>query len=74
MMGETKRLNTDNDNAESSLVGTPQQVIEQMHSFIDLGVSHFELALPFEHPMSKHCYELLAQEVLPAFYHKPISD
>jgi len=71
---ELRRLNTDNHTAESSLVGTPQQVIEQMHSFIDLGVDHFELTLPFEHPMSKHCYELLANEVLPAFHHQPMSE
>jgi alkanesulfonate monooxygenase SsuD/methylene tetrahydromethanopterin reductase-like flavin-dependent oxidoreductase (luciferase family) len=64
---ELRQLNTDNITAEIALVGTPQQVIEQMQSFIDLGIDHFELALPFEHPMSKHCFELLANEVLPAF-------
>lgn len=71
---ELRRLNTDNNTAESSLVGTPQQVIEQMQSFIDLGVDHFELALPFEHPMSKHCYELLAHDVLPAFNHEQVRE
>jgi alkanesulfonate monooxygenase SsuD/methylene tetrahydromethanopterin reductase-like flavin-dependent oxidoreductase (luciferase family) len=72
--GGLRRLNTDNNTAESSLVGTPNQVIEQMHSFIDLGVDHFELALPFEHPISKHCFELLAHEVLPAFDHQPMNE
>lgn len=72
-LAELRRLNTGKDTAESSLVGTPHQVIEQVHSFMDLGVDYFELALPFEHPMSKHCYELLAHEVLPAFHHQPTS-
>lgn len=67
---ELRRLNADNITTEIALVGTPQQVIEQMHSFIELGVDHFELALPFEDPMSKHCYELLADEVLPIFHHE----
>ena len=59
------RLNTNNVTTERALVGTPQQVIEQIHSFVELGVDHFELGLPFEHPMSIQCYELLANEVLP---------
>jgi alkanesulfonate monooxygenase SsuD/methylene tetrahydromethanopterin reductase-like flavin-dependent oxidoreductase (luciferase family) len=62
---ELQRLNADNITAESALVGTPQQVIEQIQSFIELGVDHFELASPFTHPL--RCYELLANEVLPAF-------
>jgi alkanesulfonate monooxygenase SsuD/methylene tetrahydromethanopterin reductase-like flavin-dependent oxidoreductase (luciferase family) len=62
---ELQRLNTDHLTPERALVGTPQQVIEQIHSFIELGVDHFELALPFEHPMSIHCHELLANAVLP---------
>jgi alkanesulfonate monooxygenase SsuD/methylene tetrahydromethanopterin reductase-like flavin-dependent oxidoreductase (luciferase family) len=67
---ELRRLNTDNITPESALVGTPQQVIEQLRAFIEQGINHFELALPFEHPMSRRCYELLADEVLPAFKHE----
>lgn len=67
---ELRRLNTDNITPESALVGTPQQVIKQIHAFIEQGVDHFELTLPFEHPMSKHCFELLADEVLSTFNHE----
>ncbi len=71
---ELQRLNADNITAENALVGTPQQVIEQIQSFIELGVDHFELALPFDHPMLRNCLELLANEVLPAFNHEQISE
>ncbi|HEY4386379.1 MAG TPA: LLM class flavin-dependent oxidoreductase [Ktedonobacteraceae bacterium] len=66
---ELRKLNTDNITVERALVGTPQQIIEQMHSFIEQGVDHFEFVLPFEQPMSRSCVELLAGEVLPAFRH-----
>jgi alkanesulfonate monooxygenase SsuD/methylene tetrahydromethanopterin reductase-like flavin-dependent oxidoreductase (luciferase family) len=67
---ELRRLNVDNATPERALVGTPQQVIEQIQSFVELGVDHFELVLPFEHPMSKYSMEILASEVLPAFKDK----
>lgn len=64
---QLRRLTNDQITTESALVGTPQQIIEQLHSFIELGIDHFELALPFEHPLSESCFELLAHDVLPAF-------
>ena len=64
---ELRRLNSDNITTEVALVGTPQQVIEQMQSFIELGIDHFEFALPFDDPLSIRCFELLANEVLPTF-------
>jgi alkanesulfonate monooxygenase SsuD/methylene tetrahydromethanopterin reductase-like flavin-dependent oxidoreductase (luciferase family) len=67
---ELRKLNTDNITVERALVGTPQQIIEQMHTFIEQGVDHFELVLPFEQPMSRNCAELLASEVLPTFRHQ----
>jgi alkanesulfonate monooxygenase SsuD/methylene tetrahydromethanopterin reductase-like flavin-dependent oxidoreductase (luciferase family) len=65
---ELRKLNTDGLTTERGIIGTPQQVIEQIQAFVDLGVDHFELTLPFfNHPDSQHYFELLAREVLPAF-------
>lgn len=64
---ELYRLNTRNLTTDHALLGTPQQVIEQIQSFIELGIEHFELSLPSHHEACRQCLELLASEVLPMF-------
>jgi alkanesulfonate monooxygenase SsuD/methylene tetrahydromethanopterin reductase-like flavin-dependent oxidoreductase (luciferase family) len=54
---------------ENALVGTSQQIIEQMHSFLELGVEHFEFAWGPDPQSVMRNFELLANEVLP-FIHR----
>ena len=47
------------------IAGTPGECVEQIRSFVDLGVSHFivELQPPYDHPG----LQLLAEKVMPQF-------
>jgi alkanesulfonate monooxygenase SsuD/methylene tetrahydromethanopterin reductase-like flavin-dependent oxidoreductase (luciferase family) len=64
---ELRKFDSEKLDPERNLIGTPRQVIEKIQSYVDLGGNHFELVLPFDHPLSKYCYELFASEVLPVF-------
>jgi alkanesulfonate monooxygenase SsuD/methylene tetrahydromethanopterin reductase-like flavin-dependent oxidoreductase (luciferase family) len=65
--GETeaavKKLNTNNFSGESSFIGTPAQLIEQMQQFVDLGVDYFMLRTGGFPDLTT--VELLISEVMP---------
>ncbi|MDQ6694039.1 MAG: LLM class flavin-dependent oxidoreductase [Chloroflexota bacterium] len=50
--------------AGAGFVGTPEQIVDQMRPFIELGVDHFEMACP--DPRDLTTLELLCEKVLPA--------
>jgi alkanesulfonate monooxygenase SsuD/methylene tetrahydromethanopterin reductase-like flavin-dependent oxidoreductase (luciferase family) len=57
-------LNVDHLTLDRAFVGTPAQVIEQMRSFVDLGVDYFMLSCGgFPHLTT---LEMFLNEVLPA--------
>ncbi|MBV7337110.1 LLM class flavin-dependent oxidoreductase [Chloroflexi bacterium TSY] len=58
-----ERYSPDNDPDDFDFVGTPQQVIEQMRPFIDLGVDYFMLDCGGFPNLTT--LELLISEVLP---------
>jgi alkanesulfonate monooxygenase SsuD/methylene tetrahydromethanopterin reductase-like flavin-dependent oxidoreductase (luciferase family) len=58
------RYNAKNDDDDFDFVGTPQQLIEQMHSFIDLGIDYFMLDCGGFPDLTT--LELLVSEVLPS--------
>jgi len=49
---------------EAGFVGTPEQCVEQIKAYTDLGVSQFMLMFPYEH--ERESLKLVAQHVLPA--------
>lgn len=59
------RYNANSDDEDFDFVGTPQQVIEQMRPFIDMGVDTFMLDCGGFPDLTT--LELLVNEVLPAF-------
>jgi alkanesulfonate monooxygenase SsuD/methylene tetrahydromethanopterin reductase-like flavin-dependent oxidoreductase (luciferase family) len=61
---DVKKLNTNNFTLDRAFVGTPDQVIEQMQPFVDLGVDHFMLSIGGFPDLTT--LELLISEVLPA--------
>jgi alkanesulfonate monooxygenase SsuD/methylene tetrahydromethanopterin reductase-like flavin-dependent oxidoreductase (luciferase family) len=58
-----RSFQADNDSEDFGFVGTPQQIVEQMRSFIDLGVNRFILDCQ-DFPRTGTLERLLAQ-VLP---------
>ncbi|HZR39387.1 MAG TPA: LLM class flavin-dependent oxidoreductase [Ktedonobacteraceae bacterium] len=63
---ELQQLNANNVAPQRGIVGTPQQVIEQIQAFIELGVDHFELAWGPDSQIARRSFELLVKEVFPA--------
>src|SRR6266487_64941 len=62
---KVKKLNTTHMGSENAFIGTPAQVIEQMHPFIDLGVDYFMLTCGGFPDLTT--LETLTHEVLPIF-------
>ncbi|MDQ1279640.1 MAG: class flavin-dependent oxidoreductase, partial [Thermoproteota archaeon] len=51
---------------ERNIVGTPEQCIEKIAKYTDLGVSHFMLVFP-EAPKDLKSLELFSEKVMPQF-------
>lgn len=64
---ELNKLQIQGTRLENALIGTPQQIIERMQAFIELGVDHFEFSWwgPDRETALRNL-ELIASEVLPA--------
>ena len=57
---------------ERVLLGTPDEIVAQMHAFMELGVDYFQVA-PLDFP-ARAGTELLIREVLPAMQASPVRD